>query len=247
MVKVHKDLTGMTFGMLTVLRQVEDYISPQGKHTAQWECQCSCKNKTIIKVHQNNLTSGDSTSCGCQRHKKGVFHYNSRIENQYDLTGEYGIGYTQKGEEFWFDKEDYDLIKDYCWRYTKGYVTSTERGSKKKILLHRLLMGDIPEGYIVDHKKHPMRGENIYDNRKSNLEIKTPTQNNMNSHVSTRSSTGVTGVTYDSKVNKWQSRIGFNYKRIHLGWFDNIQDAIDARKEAEKEYYGRYSFDECNK
>lgn len=31
--------------------------------------------------------------------------------NTYDLSGEYGIGYTTKGEEFWFDLEDYDKIK----------------------------------------------------------------------------------------------------------------------------------------
>ena len=32
MVKVKKDLTGMVFGRLTVLEQVEDYICPQGVH-----------------------------------------------------------------------------------------------------------------------------------------------------------------------------------------------------------------------
>ena len=34
--------------------------------------------------------------------------------NTYDLSGEYGIGYTSKGEEFYFDLDDYDKIKDYC-------------------------------------------------------------------------------------------------------------------------------------
>lgn len=34
--------------------------------------------------------------------------------NRYDLTGEYGIGYTNQGVEFYFDLEDYDKIKEYC-------------------------------------------------------------------------------------------------------------------------------------
>ena len=32
MVKVRNDLTGKTFGKLTVIEQVEDYIYPNGKH-----------------------------------------------------------------------------------------------------------------------------------------------------------------------------------------------------------------------
>lgn len=30
--------------------------------------------------------------------------------NTYDLSGEYGIGYTSNGEQFYFDKEDFCLI-----------------------------------------------------------------------------------------------------------------------------------------
>ena len=52
MVKVKEDLTGKTFGMLTVLRQAEDYITPQGIHISQWLCECSCSehNKKIVQV-----------------------------------------------------------------------------------------------------------------------------------------------------------------------------------------------------
>jgi hypothetical protein len=36
--------------------------------------------------------------------------------NQYDLSGSYGIGYcSNTNNPFYFDLEDYDLIKDYCW------------------------------------------------------------------------------------------------------------------------------------
>ena len=35
--------------------------------------------------------------------------------NKYDLSGEYGIGYDSNGQKFYFDLEDYDKIKNYCW------------------------------------------------------------------------------------------------------------------------------------
>ena len=37
-------------------------------------------------------------------------------ENIYDLSNEYGIGYTSNTKEpFYFDLEDYDKVKEYCW------------------------------------------------------------------------------------------------------------------------------------
>lgn len=56
------------------------------------------------------------------RNNKGQFlkgnHINKKY-NAYDLTKDYGKGYTLDGVEFIFDLEDYDKIKDYCWCLTK--------------------------------------------------------------------------------------------------------------------------------
>ena len=35
--------------------------------------------------------------------------------NKYDLTNNYGIGYTSKGDEFYFDMDDYERIKNFTW------------------------------------------------------------------------------------------------------------------------------------
>ena len=165
--------------------------------------------------------------------------------NTYDLTGEYGIGWTNKGEEFWFDLEDYEKIKDYCWHFNpNGHLVTTERGGSKRILFHRLVMEPIPDGMVVDHLIHPPRNENKFDNRKENLEIKTNQQNTMNSHVRSTSKTGISGVNY--KNGKWTARIGFNNKRYHLGTFKTFEEAVIARKNAEELYWGKYSFDNCN-
>lgn len=246
MVKVQKNLVGEHFGKLTVIRQVEDYVTPQGVHCAKWECKCSCGSQRLVYATTFNLKHNKCPSCGCSRKQPKP---KSRKYNRYNLSGEYGIGYTDKGEEFWFDLEDYDKIKDYYWSYdSHGYVITQERSGekRKRILLHRLVMGNIPSNLVVDHRRHPPRTDHKIDNRKSNLQIKTNSQNMMNTHPYTTTRSGVLGVTYDKTSNKWQSRIGINGKRIHLGWFDNKDDTIKARKEAEVKYFGNYRFDVCN-
>lgn len=113
MVKVREDLTGKRFGRLTVLEQAEDYIKPNGEHEAMWLCQCDCGNQKIILG--TSLRHGRTKSCGCfDKETSAIQGKLNKKYNTYDLSGEYGIGYTSKGEEFYFDLEDYDKIKDYC-------------------------------------------------------------------------------------------------------------------------------------
>lgn len=58
---VARDLTGMTFGRLTVLRRVEN-----GKNGApRWLCKCNCSNGNTIVTEGFHLTSGHTQSCGC--------------------------------------------------------------------------------------------------------------------------------------------------------------------------------------
>lgn len=53
------NLTGRTFGMLTVLSQ-----APHIGTCVAWNCQCSCGNTKIVKGIL--LTLGKTTSCGCK-------------------------------------------------------------------------------------------------------------------------------------------------------------------------------------
>ena len=114
-----KDLTGEKFGFLTVVKRAEDYVSPKGYHSVQWLCKCDCGNEHVVLG--SNLTRHLIESCGCLRKNPSIII--RRKYNNYDLSGEYGIGYTSKGEEFYFDLEDYDKIKDYCWfKNDSGYI-----------------------------------------------------------------------------------------------------------------------------
>ena len=46
--------------------------------------------------------------------------------------------------------------------------------------------------------------------------------------------------------DKWEAYIMINYKKIHLGSFENIEDAKKARQEKSKELFGDY-LNSCEK
>lgn len=58
-----KDLTGKTFGRLTVINRTDDYVSPSGHHKTRWVCKCTCGN--VASVTGADLVRGDTKSCGC--------------------------------------------------------------------------------------------------------------------------------------------------------------------------------------
>lgn len=210
------NLIGQKFGKWTVIEKYDG---------DKWLCKCDCG--TVRGVSQKNLLSGNSKSCGTcikyGRHRPPQF-------NNYEETEEYMIGYTNNDVRFIFDKEDYDIVRPYCWSiHSKGYFASRTGDYKRYILLHRLIM-NCPEGMFVDH----IGGSATrYDNRKQNLRIVTPSQNNFN-----RPCLGVF-----KSGNRYVAMIKANGKKVRLGSFNNIEDAIAARKKAEIEMFGEYSFD----
>jgi len=58
--KNYKDMTGMKFGSLIVLRR--EFVA--GQKLACWECQCQCGNKKIFTG--SDLRSGKIKTCGCR-------------------------------------------------------------------------------------------------------------------------------------------------------------------------------------
>lgn len=236
MVKVKEDLTGKTFGRLTVIKQAEDYITPKGKHSAKWLCKCNCGNFTEVKGAE--LKRRRISSCGCLRHES-VIERNKKYKkkyNRYEICGNYVTMYTLNNEPFDIDLEDFWKVKDICWhKDTSGYIVGITNDNI--IRLHRYVM-NCPDDMEVDHKKHDKS-----DNRKENLRIATRSQNMMNHCINKNNTSGTTGVKQYGTNGKWSADITVNGTRIYLGTFDNLDDAIKARKEAEEKYFGEWSYD----
>jgi len=78
------------------------------------------------------------------------------------------------------------------------------------------------------------------DDRWCNLRVVTRQQNNRNQNIQKNNTSGIKGVHWIQRLNKWQARIWINKKTVSLGCFNNIEEAAKARKEAEIEYFGEY-------
>lgn len=239
------DLTGKRFGRLTVLKRVENYIWPNLKTSVpQWLCRCDCGN--YKKAVGTLLVNGTTKSCGClitehnQNDLPKINSIKNKQYNRYDLSGEYGIGYTNKGEEFYFDLEDYEKIKDICWSINKdGYVIGSDKNNKTaNARMHRIVMDVSDPKIYIDH----INGKNKHDNRKQNLRIVTPQQNNFNRIKQINNTSGTTGVSWSSSNSKWRAYIKIDRKNINLGYYIDINEAIEARKKAEIKYFGEYRY-----
>lgn len=227
--KQREDLTGQKFGRLTVLYMTDTLKGEPSKCC----CLCDCGEK--IEVLCAAIKSGQTKSCGCYQ-KEIASKYNSRT-NHYDLSGEYGIGWDVNANEFYFDLEDYDLIKDYCWYVNNdGYVVCVN----SSLLMHRLIMDCRFSNVIIDHI-HGKESRN--DNRKSNLREGNKVLNAENQGLRCDNTSGYTGVTWNKNRNKWYARITVNKEIIDLGSYVNKEDAIKARKIAEEKYFGEWSYD----
>jgi len=87
----------------------------------------------------------------------------------------------------------------------------------------------------VDHKNN-----NKLDNNIDNLRWATTKENGQNRKVNINSKTGIKGVYFDKKTNKYKSHIRIDGITIHLGCFDNIEDAKAARITKAQQVFGVY-------
>ena len=225
------NIIGEKFGRLLVIKKIK--ACKETNYKTKYLCLCDCGNEILTERYK--LTSRHTTSCGCYR-SETITKRNKKY-NTYDLSGEFGVGYTNKGEEFWFDLEDYDLIKDYCWRKNKdGYICATI--NKRDVHMHRLVLNLNSKKDFVDHRYH-----NTHDNRKNNLRKCSNTQNVRNSKIQKNNTSGVTGVYWHKNRQNWNAFIHVNKKKIFLGAYERFEDAVRARKIAEDKYFKDFSYD----
>lgn len=137
---------------------------------------------------------------------------------------------------YWFD-----YLNQWKWQArwaenTQSYYAIRSEGwrdNKKTILMSRVV-AQTPDGMICDHINH-----NTLDNRESELRNVTPMQSNMNRKVFKNNKLGVKGVS--KKGNIYNARLSFQGKDVLDKNYPTIEEAIQARKEAEEKYFGIFS------
>jgi len=209
-----------------------------------WICECQCEKKIIKLYNRHSLTSGKTHSCGCMNYQLRKETIIKKYKNKYYFNRNICVIIANNTKNKYFiDAEDYEKIKDYPWYETKrGYLATTI--NRRTVMLHRIIMG-MPDNddRVVDHIFHDETGNNgFYDNRKSNLRITSQHKNTENRKRSSNNSSGTTGVSWSKNECAWKAYITYKGKRINLGTYSNIEDAIKVRKEREHQLFGEYQY-----
>lgn len=118
---------------------------------------------------------------------------------------------------------------------TQGYVQV--RLDQQDYLAHRLMWFYVYGAFPVFQIDHIDRDRT--NNSVTNLRVATPKQNGENRALKSNNSSGFKGVYFrkDLISKPWHASIMNNRKTIHIGFFETLDDAIQARRIAEDKYF----------
>ena len=142
---------------------------------------------------------------------------------------------------FLISEEDFEKIHNKSWYIdTQGYInTSVPRndGTTRSIpiKLYNYIM-EPQKGNVIDHMNR-----NKLDNRRENLRECTKLENDRNKIQEVNKSPIFRGVRLTENGKKYRTRIKVMDKEINLGTYETKEEAINARLEAEKRYYGEFA------
>ena len=120
-------------------------------------------------------------------------------------------------------------------KHARGYLQMSFMG--KKYLVHRFIWDlvypddKLGPGEEIDHINHIKT-----DNRLCNLRKVNRADNCRNMSQHSRNTSGATGVSFDKVNRKWVAQINVDGVFVFLGRFANFDDAVLARKTAERKY-----------
>lgn len=110
--------------------------------------------------------------------------------------------------------------------------------NKKDYQLHHLaflyMLGYLPKE--VDHINHVAD-----DNSWKNLRECNRTQNSYNSSIRSDNTSGIKGVSWHKKLQRWRVRLWVNGRETSFGTFANLEDAAFAADEARRKYHGEFA------
>lgn len=195
-----KDLTGLTFGKLTVIRFEKKVGAGQGSK-AKWRCKCVCGGTSI--VFGANLSRGHTRSCGCVFHGPNVKNTTHGHTRGFSPTRTYRSWSNMKKR--CLNPKD-RAFPDYGGR---GIKVCKRWGRFENFLSD---MGECPEGLFLE------RINNNSGYFKSNCKWATMREQSRNR----RSNVHITHNGKTMLMVDWAVEVGLPYKtiahRIALGW-----------------------------
>lgn len=211
------DLTGQKFGRWTVIDR-----GLNKDNRVAWNCICECGNTNIIITR--SLVKGLSKSCGCLVRDKGYKHGHNKTTG---TSTEYNSWHQMKQRCLNPNDKRYE---DYGGRG----ITICERWMDFNNFLAD--MGEKPDkSYSID------RIDNEKGYYPGNCKWASREEQQRNNRVQKNNSFGVRGVSYDNSRGKYLAQMYCERKRVLMERFDTLDEAIEARKQAELKYWGKSS------
>lgn len=125
----------------------------------------------------------------------------------------------------------------------KAGATATDKRERislngKLLLTHRII-------FAMHHDYWPKYVDHIdgnhANNKIENLRETTVAQNQWNRKIDRKNTSGIKGVSYDSRRNLWVAEIVANKKKIFLGRFNAIAEAEKTVKIAREQFHGEFA------
>lgn len=145
-----------------------------------------------------------------------------------------------KGYVARLDAADLPEVSGWLWnaleerRKSDGHLYTVYARRANSILLHRVIMR-APKEMKVDH----ISGDGL-DNRRSNLRLATPSQNQFNKRRSVANTSGFKGVSWISEHRKWKAAIRHSGRTDFLGYFQTAEEAAQAYANASLKIHGQF-------
>jgi len=172
-----------------------------------WRCECNCG--AFKDYPADWLLRGRVTSCGCSQFTKPV-----------DLTGRrfghvVAVSPTKRrisGSVVWMCRCDCGNITYRTHRSLRISGQNTNCGCRLRGLGKKVQK---TLNFVDDTCIERIKSKNLSSNNKS----------------------GIRGVSFNAKSQKWRASIGFKGKVIYLGQYETLESAAKARANAEEKIY----------
>ena len=137
------------------------------------------------------------------------------------------------------------ILKNQIYNNGYFYVKLCKDGKTLNKTIHKLVGNAFlpnPENKrCIDHVDN-----NRLNNNVENLRFASHSENGMNQKISSKNTSGFKGISFNKKNNKWMACIRINGKNKNLGYFEKIEDAINARVIKSEELFGEFK-NSCEK
>lgn len=162
-----------------------------------------------------------------------------RLVRQIQIDGNVAYVPLTRGMAATVSLEDLPLVAGRNWcaqRWRDGfYAVSREKGSRKNVLMHRLILG-APAGTEVDHVNR-----DTLDNRRGNLRPATSTQNKFNQTRRRDNTSGHKGVSFCKQTGMWRATAKGDGRQVSLGRHETVEAAAAAYRSYCVQARGEYA------